>query len=261
MNNIIIAFIGRAARFSPDSVDKDSAILSAVFQQLRDRGFQCLDIVNEDALTVLPKADAYVSMARGGTVLDMLAEQEAAGKLVVNGTPAVLLCNYRSLLMNKMLCEGIEVPPLTGADGYWVKRGFGCRESAADVQYAPDRAIAMQLRDQMLGRGVAAVDVRAHVVGDWLKFYSVAGSDFFYTCYPNGRPKNKLDEAQLESMVQWALDGIDGLDVYGGDCIVREDGTPVLIDLNDWPSFSPCRQEAAEAIAERISDLIDSMIM
>ena len=256
MKDATIAFVGRAVRFSPASVDKDFAILSAVHQQMQAKGYQCLDIVNEDGLTELPKADAYVSMARGATTLDLLAEQEAAGKLVLNSTPAVMLCNYRSLLMNKMLCDGVAVPPLTGTDGYWVKRGFGCRESADDVQYAPDYATAVQVRDQMLARGVAAVDMRAHVVGDWLKFYGVAGIGFFYAYYPDGNAKNKLDEDKLENMIQWALGGIDGLQVYGGDCIVREDGTPVLLDLNDWPSFSPCRKKAADAIAELIDDMI-----
>jgi hypothetical protein len=52
-----------------------------------------------------------------------------------------------------------------------------------------------------------------------------------------------------------------GLDVYGGDWIVQTDGTPVLIDLNDWPSFSPCREEASEAIAQRIIDRLEGCII
>jgi glutathione synthase/RimK-type ligase-like ATP-grasp enzyme len=40
-----------------------------------------------------------------------------------------------------------------------------------------------------------------------------------------------------------------GLQVYGGDCIVREDGSYCVIDFNDWPSFSRCRDEAATAIS------------
>lgn len=259
MKEKTIAFIGRAARFSPDGVDKDLAILAAVRQKLQVMGFSCLDIVNEEGLMELPEANAYVSMARGGMVLDLLAEKDAAGKLVVNSTPAVMLCNYRSLLMNTMQCEDVPVPPLTGTDGYWVKRGFGCRESAADVQYAADRETALQLRDQMLSRGIAAVDVRAHVVGDWLKFYGVAGTDFFYTYYPEGKAKNKLNKRMLLRKVAWTVADIDGLTVYGGDCIIREDGTPVLIDLNDWPSFSPCREEAAKAIAEQISEILNDM--
>jgi hypothetical protein len=39
-----------------------------------------------------------------------------------------------------------------------------------------------------------------------------------------------------------------GVIVYGGDAIVRSDGSFVIIDFNDWPTFSPCREEAAKAI-------------
>ena len=45
------------------------------------------------------------------------------------------------------------------------------------------------------------------------------------------------------------LAGLLGLEVYGGDCIVRQDGTFAIIDFNDWPSFSRCRNDAAKAIA------------
>ena len=45
-----------------------------------------------------------------------------------------------------------------------------------------------------------------------------------------------------------------GIEVYGGDCIVSSDGTFCLIDFNDWPSFSRCREEAAEAIASLIKN-------
>ena len=39
--------------------------------------------------------------------------------------------------------------------------------------------------------------------------------------------------------------------VYGGDCIVTPEGSLAIIDFNDWPSFAPCREEAARAIAAR----------
>ena len=43
-----------------------------------------------------------------------------------------------------------------------------------------------------------------------------------------------------------------GVSVYGGDAIVRADGSFCLIDFNDWPSFSRCREEAADAIASLV---------
>ncbi len=38
--------------------------------------------------------------------------------------------------------------------------------------------------------------------------------------------------------------------IYGGDCIVDPDGSIRIIDFNDWPSFAPCRKEAAPYIAK-----------
>ena len=40
-----------------------------------------------------------------------------------------------------------------------------------------------------------------------------------------------------------------GLKIYGGDCIVDSEGRIYLIDLNDFPSFSSVREEAAREIA------------
>ena len=47
-----------------------------------------------------------------------------------------------------------------------------------------------------------------------------------------------------------------GVDVYGGDCIVRPDGTYAIIDFNDWPNFARCREEAADAIAAKVNAII-----
>jgi hypothetical protein len=37
--------------------------------------------------------------------------------------------------------------------------------------------------------------------------------------------------------------------IYGGDCIVDASGDFKVIDFNDWPSFSSCVDEAADAIS------------
>ena len=51
--------------------------------------------------------------------------------------------------------------------------------------------------------------------------------------------------AQLGAQAAAAL----GVEVYGGDCRHQPDGSLMLIDLNDWPSYARCRDAAAEAIA------------
>jgi hypothetical protein len=45
-----------------------------------------------------------------------------------------------------------------------------------------------------------------------------------------------------------------GLDVFGGDVALPDPDHPVLIDLNDWPSFAPFRDEAARHIAGYVHD-------
>ena len=50
------------------------------------------------------------------------------------------------------------------------------------------------------------------------------------------------------------------VEVYGGECIVDEEGTIRLIDFNDWPSFAPCREAAAPHIARRIFDIMSERL-
>ena len=104
--------------------------------------------------------------------------------------------------------------------------------------------------------------VSRHIVGDLVKFYGVQGQRFFRWYYPTDDGDTKFGcervngDAQHFPFNEWRLHeacarmaAITGLRVYGGDCIVRSDGTFAIIDFNDWPSFSRCREEAAEAIA------------
>ena len=60
-----------------------------------------------------------------------------------------------------------------------------------------------------------------------------------------------FDVSALQSECERLAEAV-GVDVYGGDAIIRDDGSFCLIDFNDWPSFSRCREEAAAAIASLI---------
>ena len=117
----------------------------------------------------------------------------------------------------------------------------------------------------MQQRGITDYLVSAHVVGDLVKFYGVLGTGFFHVCYPTDEGRSKFGmEAHngparhypfsREALQQEAerLAAAVGIEVYGGDCIVKSDGTFCFIDFNDWPSFSPCREQAADAIASII---------
>ncbi|MGN0223838.1 MAG: hypothetical protein ACI4AM_07410, partial [Muribaculaceae bacterium] len=67
----------------------------------------------------------------------------------------------------------------------------------------------------------------------------------------------KFDVEQLKGDCAKAADILD-VKVYGGDCIVAEDGSYKIIDFNDWPSFAPCRAEAAVVIARMVMKQVKS---
>ncbi len=257
----MILAIGRAERFSPNSVGKDAAILGCVADALRERGHD-VETISETAVGRGIEADAYLSMGRLPQTLALLDGREARGAVVVNSARGVALCCNRRRLTDELRLGGVPVAPATGSHGYWLKRASGVAEGPADVQYAASEADVPAVMESMRRSGIADVMVCAHVVGDLLKFYGVRSTGFFRFFYPgddgqwkfgderrNGRPCHyRFSAPGLRAMAERAA-SIAGTDVYGGDCIVREDGSVCIIDFNDWPSFSRCRDEAAEAIA------------
>jgi hypothetical protein len=109
-------------------------------------------------------------------------------------------------------------------------------------------------------RGIPWVAVQQHVPGPVVKFYGVTGGDFFRWYGADagfGRERPAVDEERLKALA-FAAAGLLGLEVFGGDVAVPEPGRPVLIDVNDWPSFAPFREEAARAIAAYIHARIET---
>ena len=102
-----------------------------------------------------------------------------------------------------------------------------------------------------------------HKEGPCIKFYAVRGTGFFH-CLPgydkwsgvvlptSNTEKNTEDAEVIKRSIIRQIEKTDHLPIiYGGDAIIN-DGTAYLIDLNDWPSFSACREEAAEAISHLV---------
>ncbi len=92
--------------------------------------------------------------------------------------------------------------------------------------------------------------LEAHVPGRTVKFYGVRGTPFFRSYAEDGSDLGPAPPAWRQLAERAAA--VLGLAIYGGDLVVGEAETPVLVDVNDWPSFSRCRAEAAAAIAEHL---------
>jgi len=289
---MIVIGIAREERFSPNSVEKDRAIMVAVMAQMQGRTLSEEDVKRHgtmlseadmkkggiilseaDILAAaaeaerhgeeyhLPDADLYLSMARGERLLALLREKEAQGRVVMNPTEGVEACR-RSRVEALMRRHHLPLPPQESGEGYWLKRGDGAAQEAADVVFCEDRQALAVAEQAFRERGIADMVVQAHVRGDLVKFYGVEPAGFFRYFYPgddgdskfgdeerNGKPRHYFFQRQQLQATAELLSRLAKVPVYGGDAIVKADGDFVLIDFNDWPSFSRCKDEAARAIA------------
>lgn len=267
--------IYRAERYSPNSVERDKAIMDAVCEKLSTR-YTIYKIREEDIETegmplMLRLTDAHqphsgapllvLSMARSRKALDILTQMEAEGARVINRAQAVL--NATRTVIDRMMRENdIPCAPLHGDHGWWIKRGDEAAQEKGDVRFAADERERDATIEEFHKRGITDIVTTAHVRGDLVKFYGVTGTAFFHTTYPTDGGFSKFgDETRNGTSSHTPFDiaalhgdasrlaQLTGIEVYGGDCIVRSDGSYAIIDFNDWPSFSVCRHDAAEAIA------------
>ena len=249
----------REPEFSPGRVDDDAAILERTRDALACRGV-LLELGDHTQLAERTP-DAIVAMCQSTAALAAL-DRCAAGTPIINTPAAIRACHRRETIRRlagtrgpfpaSRLVASADVDGDVGKDApCWVKRGDVHAMTSDDVVFAESANAGRDALADFACRGITTAVVQAHVPGMVVKFYGVADGRFF-RCYTEGSdvpaPIARLwDTAEAGAL---AL----GLEVFGGDLVVTEDGTPVVVDLNDWPSFSRCRDEAADAIAGYIVD-------
>ena len=259
-----ILMIRRAEQFSPHSVEHDRAILETVALRLSQRG-HTVSQVDETTLVAsltASRPDFIFSMARLPESLRLL---QASGIKIINAPRAVAQSSRRRL-QELMTSLHIPYPVGEGHHGYWIKRADAAAQTEADVVFVPDCQTLTEAETAMRARGIRDYLVSPHVEGDLVKFYGVSAAGFFRCFYPtddglskfglefrNGQAHHyPFDATSLQTKAE-TLAAAVGLQVYGGDAIVTADGSWYMIDFKDWPSFSRCREEAAEAIADLIN--------
>jgi hypothetical protein len=267
----VIRLIGlyRETEYSPGRHrSNDTQLLEAVGAVLRRHGLH-VELMTIDRAAGARDDDATLfSMCQGRAALDRLADWEIEGTIVVN-RPAAALNTYRDQLPALMERAGIPFPQTTLVatgllpqvdlnGGLWLKRGDVHASVSADVQWidSVDR-LRSSLRE-FASRGIACAGLQPHVDGEEIKFYGVTGGQFFHWFYPNTAvPHHPLSVLALRHLCEAAA-GAAGLEIFGGDVIVGPTGELTLIDLNDWPSFAPCREAAAQAIAHYLMRRVDA---
>lgn len=250
--------VARAPEFSPNNVGNDAAILHAVGQQLEQRGHQ-VAYVSETALTreIIGKCGRVYSMARRWKSLMLLQqyEQQHPGA-VVNPTSGVQITTQsRSTTLELLEAAGVQVPPYWAYEPSsddlfqcephlqqllpgWLKAMRPAGVTAGDVQYL---TTPLEADTQVLTKaaeGYTDMVVMRHCEGQLLKAYAVCRhGQLLWT--------NRPEYAATAERIAQALH----LQVFGFDLMVDAQQQAYVIDVNDWPSFSPCRDEAAKQIA------------
>lgn len=267
----------RAGAYSPNHIGNDAAIFNAAADELRKRG--CIvDIFSEERFIESDiDADVVLNMCREQASIAKLQSLEDKGMIVINSGYGIENCT-REKMTRLLMGHGIPYPDSlivntnesvgrelveAGFSSCWIKRGDFHAMHKEDVSYCRHIEEAQDMLQEYCLRGIRRAVINRHLEGDLVKFYGISGQPFFYWFYPfdmghskygyeavNGKSQGiPFSEDYLREICQKASDTLE-VKVYGGDCIVDQDGSIRIIDFNDWPSFAPCRKEAAPFIAK-----------
>jgi glutathione synthase/RimK-type ligase-like ATP-grasp enzyme len=256
----------RETEFSPGKVEHDAAILDAVLAELKRQDVEVSATSAARFVEEPPRAvDLVLAMCQGERALGRLVALEQQGAIAINSALAIRNC-YRDLLCAGLVHARVPIPtgalvrtdarppdltPLAVLDldaPMFVKRGDLHALAPEDVQRVQSRGALRAALAGMAQRGVTIAYVQQAVEGRVIKFYGVSGGEYFAALVEEGPISERV---QLELAKSAAAAAVTlGLEAWGGDAIV--DGEQfMMIDFNDWPSFSPVREAAARAIARR----------
>lgn len=283
MKSLTFAGIQRYSLFSPNHVGNDAAIFSGVVQYLKEEGHQVALYTEQEFLRDALNGEKYVfTMMRSKASVRKLQNLEKEGAIAVNSGFGIENCTRErmtSLLINNNIShpESLICNTQDGVPGdfcqskfepCWVKRADFHAIHREDVTYVRTVEELREVMAEYALRGIERVVINEHLKGDLIKFYGVAGTDFFYWFYPQAGNHSKFGLEAIngtpvgipfreDALHQLCSDAarVLNVQVYGGDCIVAEDGSMRIIDFNDWPSFAPCRKEASKAIGQTILNI------
>lgn len=249
--------IYRAERFSPNAVDRDKAMLDEVARQLKASFGAEVSMLHEHELAeasasgnASDNASGYadyagftiVHMTRSAEALTKLDAMQSNGARILNPPSAIRAVN-RANIEAAMAANGLPTParliemhPELGGKGWWIKANDTTDSSPSHIQFHELLPQELAVKDQDLL-------VQPHIEGQNIKFYGVRGTEFFKV--REDIPSETLQ--QLRTSANILADALS-LDIYGGDAILTDSGLLTIIDFNDFPSFSSCREEAAKAI-------------
>ena len=281
----MVTLISRHSKYSPNSEARDEALFRSLVMAFALQGISIAtfdEAVFEHRPPQLEKSTLILSMARSEAALHALSAAEEIGVPILN-SPRALQKAQRTDFQQWFAESGhsakhwhtSEITPdlkSTLPFPLWWKRNNPSTTSATDVQFVENRTQLDVILQQHPQEDALLME---HVEGQLIKFYGVVGTNFFHaeSHTPKGFSKfgheqhnHHKDLAISSPMWKQTLHAMhtsatqvarqSEFSIYGGDAILREDGTFVFIDFNDFPSFSACLPEASEAIVQHCLSLL-----
>ena len=264
--------VSRAELYSPGRVSGDAAVFRAVASELERQGNEVICMTEQELVCkgIPDGGNGIFHMARSREALTIL---EQAAVPVTNTVQAVRNCGRAAqtklLQGTGFIPESIVCPTAGVPDGWhsypcWLKRADCHAVEQDDVQYIENAGQCAAAMRGFAERGLNECVLQAHVKGWLVKFYGVRGMGLTdcHAASPcdgkfgleryNEQPDSASVDVQVLSAVAERVSEILGVDVYGGDAVVGEDGTITVVDFNDWPSFRSRTVGAAQKIATLI---------
>lgn len=281
----MLTLIARHPRYSPNSEARDEALFRSLVMNFALQGVSVAtfdEAVFEHRPPQLEKSTLILSMARSEAALHALSAAEECGVTVLN-SPRALQKAQRTDFQQWFAESGhaakywhtSKLTPelkVTLPFPLWWKRNNTATTSATNVQFVEHLTQLDEILSEHANEDALLME---HVEGQLIKFYGVVGTNFFHAepHTPKGFSKfgheqhnHHKDLAISSPMWKQTLHAMhtsatqvaqqSGFSIYGGDTILREDGTFVFIDFNDFPSFSACLPEASAAIVQHSLSLL-----
>ncbi len=285
--DIKVLLVYRAPEHSPNNVSRDAAILDAVGERLR-RASCHVDTCVESGVwqADLESYDVIFHMARR---LSSILRLEQLGHPVIFNAPQGVrhVAQSRELMLMLLESAGVRIPQWWAYEPEtdemfvcepqlqqllpgWVKAMRPDGAQPDDVSFVSTPLEADSRILELSAQLVPDIIVTKHLEGDLIKCYCVCGSDgevsmihwFYpqdasYSKFGNAEQHNSplcripFDAVRLRHLAVQIASALD-LQIFGFDAIVESADDITVIDVNDWPTFGVCREEAADAIVQLI---------
>lgn len=267
-----IAGVRREQIYSPNHIGNDALIFMQTVEQLTNLGIT-VEIYEEKDLGTIEINEPFIfSMAQGVKGTHILSELERQGKTILN-SPTGSINSYRTNMVRILPEHNIPFPKSLivtkdekdkitfddfNAKKIWVKRGDVHAVHREDVTLVYSEDERKNIFKEFEKRGIKEIVLQEHLYGDVIKFYAITGSGFFHWYYLNGVNHTRFDERKLMELANKSASAL-GLEILGGDAVISDEGNISIIDINDWPSFAPVRNEASKQITELIFNKVKSL--